>query len=228
MAVTGRDEVSDLLQAIQAMNVKLREVVGQVVNAASNVSAASKELSASAEQLSQGSTQQAASTEEASASMEEMAAIREAERRERQPDRDDRRQSAQDAEASGIAVGRAVEAMQTIAQKITIVQEIARPDRPAGAQRRRRGGPGRELWPRLRGGGQRGAQARRAQPGSRGRDRYALGRHRQGRPAAGDMLGKLVPDIKKTPAWSRRSPPPAASRMSARARSTRRSSSSTR
>ena len=35
-------------------------------------------------------------------------------------------QSAKDAEASGVAVGRAVEAMQTIAGKITIVQEIAR------------------------------------------------------------------------------------------------------
>src|SRR5260221_13677007 len=36
------------------------------------------------------------------------------------------RQSAKDAEASALAVGRAVEAMQTIAEKITIVQEIAR------------------------------------------------------------------------------------------------------
>jgi methyl-accepting chemotaxis protein len=36
------------------------------------------------------------------------------------------RQSAKDAETSGVAVGRAVEAMQTIAEKITIVQEIAR------------------------------------------------------------------------------------------------------
>jgi methyl-accepting chemotaxis protein len=36
------------------------------------------------------------------------------------------RQSAKDAEASGDAVARAVEAMQTIASKITIVQEIAR------------------------------------------------------------------------------------------------------
>ncbi len=35
-------------------------------------------------------------------------------------------QSAQDAEASGVAVGKAVDAMQTIAAKITIVQEIAR------------------------------------------------------------------------------------------------------
>src|SRR5260221_4978295 len=36
------------------------------------------------------------------------------------------RQSAKDAEASCVAVGRAVEAMQTISEKITIVQEIAR------------------------------------------------------------------------------------------------------
>jgi methyl-accepting chemotaxis protein len=36
------------------------------------------------------------------------------------------RQSSLDAEASGVAVGRAVKAMETIAEKITIVQEIAR------------------------------------------------------------------------------------------------------
>jgi methyl-accepting chemotaxis protein len=36
------------------------------------------------------------------------------------------RQSAIDAETSGAAVSKAVDAMQTIAEKITIVQEIAR------------------------------------------------------------------------------------------------------
>ncbi|SDO70294.1 methyl-accepting chemotaxis protein, partial [Methylobacterium phyllostachyos] len=70
---TGSDEITDLLRAVQAMTLKLREVVGQASVAASNVSAGSEELSSSAEQLSQGSTEQAASTEEASASMEEMA-----------------------------------------------------------------------------------------------------------------------------------------------------------
>ncbi|KMO11550.1 HAMP domain-containing methyl-accepting chemotaxis protein, partial [Methylobacterium platani] len=123
---TGRDEVTDLLQAIQAMNVKLREVVGQVVTAAGNVSSGSQELSASAEQLSQGSTEQAASTEEASASMEEMAANVKQNAENAGQTEAIARQSAKDAEASGVAVGRAVEAMQTIAQKITIVQEIAR------------------------------------------------------------------------------------------------------
>ncbi|MET7243360.1 methyl-accepting chemotaxis protein, partial [Methylobacterium sp. EM32] len=123
---TGRDEVTDLLRAIQAMNAKLRDVVGQVVSAATNVSAGSQELSASAEQLSQGSTEQAASTEEASASMEEMAANVKQNADNAGQTETIARQSAKDAEASGVAVGRAVEAMQTIAQKITIVQEIAR------------------------------------------------------------------------------------------------------
>jgi hypothetical protein len=45
---------------------------------------------------------------------------------------------------------------------------------------------------------------------------------------AGAMLAKLVPDIKKTAELVEEITPPAASRMSARPRSTRRSSSSTR
>ncbi|SFH13697.1 HAMP domain-containing methyl-accepting chemotaxis protein, partial [Methylobacterium gossipiicola] len=52
VAVTGRDEISDLLSAIQAMTVKLRGVVTEALMAASNVSSGSQELSASAEQLS--------------------------------------------------------------------------------------------------------------------------------------------------------------------------------
>ncbi|NGM38996.1 HAMP domain-containing protein, partial [Methylobacterium sp. DB0501] len=112
--------------ALQTMLARLRTVVADAAAAAGNVSAGSQELSASAEQLSQGSTEQAASTEEASASMEEMAANVKQNAENAGQTEAIARQSAKDAEASGAAVGRAVEAMQTIAQKITIVQEIAR------------------------------------------------------------------------------------------------------
>ena len=112
--------------ALQAMVVKLRQVMGQMNAAAAQVSARSQALAASAEQLSGGSTEQAASTEEASAAMEEMAAnVKQTADNAGQTEVIARR-SAVDAEASGAAVGRAVEAMQTIAEKITIVQEIAR------------------------------------------------------------------------------------------------------
>jgi methyl-accepting chemotaxis protein len=123
---SGNDEIKDLIDALSAMQHKLRSIVTTAISAAQNVSAGSQELSASAEQLSQGATEQASSAEEASASMEEMAANVKQNAENAGTTEKIARQSAKDAEASGATVGRAVEAMQTIAEKITIVQEIAR------------------------------------------------------------------------------------------------------
>ncbi len=95
------------------------------------------------------------------------------------------RQSAKDAEVSGNAVGRAVTARQTIAEKITIVQEIARQtDLLALATP-----PSRPLVPASSGKGFRGScfgspQACRAQPGRSRRNRHALERQRQGCPGS--------------------------------------------
>ncbi|MBT9371593.1 methyl-accepting chemotaxis protein [Rhizobium sp. CSW-27] len=125
-AVTTRDEVGDLLGYVNAMIERLRGVVGDAVAAGENVSSGSQELSASAEQLSQGATEQAAAAEQASASMEEMAAnIKQNADNAAQTEKI-ARQSSRDAESSGQAVSRAVVAMRTIAEKISIVQEIAR------------------------------------------------------------------------------------------------------
>jgi methyl-accepting chemotaxis protein len=121
-----RSEADTLGLALVQMVERLREVVGDSIAAVRNVSGGGQELAASAEQLSQGATEQASATEEASASMEQMAAnIRQNAENASQTEKI-ARQSAKDAEASGQAVGTAVEAMQTIATKITIVQEIAR------------------------------------------------------------------------------------------------------
>ena len=112
--------------ALQRMVEKLRNVIADAITSANNVSAGSQELSATAEQLSQGATEQASSTEEASSSMEEMAAtIKQSADNSSQTEKI-ARQSAADAIASGNAVNDAVIAMQTIAQKIMVVQEIAR------------------------------------------------------------------------------------------------------
>ena len=112
--------------ALESMVERLRGVVGDAISAANNVSSGSQELSAAAEQVSQGATEQASAAEEASASMEEMASnIKQNADNAAQTEKISK-QSARDAEASGTAVNRAVVAMQTIAEKITIVQEIAR------------------------------------------------------------------------------------------------------
>ncbi|MDD2728708.1 methyl-accepting chemotaxis protein [Malikia sp.] len=123
---TGRDEVGDLIASLNNMIAKLRDVIGKVQDASENVAAGAEELSSSAEELSQGAAEQASSTEEASASMEQMAAnIRQTADNAQQTSKI----SVKAAEASkktNESVTQAVEAMRTIAEKISIVQEIAR------------------------------------------------------------------------------------------------------
>jgi methyl-accepting chemotaxis protein len=186
--------------ALQTMLVKLRAVVTEALTAAGNVSSGSQELSASAEQLSQGSTEQASSTEEASASMEEMAANVKQNAENASQTETIARQSAKDAEASGAAVGRAVDAMQTIAQKITIVQEIARQTDllalNAAVEAARAGEHGRGfavVASEVRKLAER-SQAAAAEIGTLSTDTVKAARE------AGDMLGRLVPDIKRTAA----------------------------
>ena len=112
--------------ALATMIDRLRNVVGSTSAAVDNVSAGSRQLAASSEQVSQGATEQAASAEEASASMEQMAAnIKQNADNAAQTEKI-ARQSSRDAEVSGQAVEKAVQAMRTIAEKISIVQEIAR------------------------------------------------------------------------------------------------------
>ena len=124
--VDQKDEVGILAQALRDMVAKLREIVGEVQSASDNVASGSEELSASAEQLSQGATEQAASVEEVSSSMEEMGSnIRQNADNATQTEKIALK-AAQDAEAGGKAVVQAVGAMKNIAEKISIVEEIAR------------------------------------------------------------------------------------------------------
>jgi methyl-accepting chemotaxis protein len=124
--VKTRDEIGDLIGHVNSMIERLRGVVADALSASDNVSSGSQQLSAGSEQLSQGATEQASSAEEASASMEEMASnIKQNADNAAQTEKI-ARQSAKDAEVSGEAVTKAVNAMRTIAEKISIVQEIAR------------------------------------------------------------------------------------------------------
>ncbi|NKI99297.1 methyl-accepting chemotaxis protein [Novosphingobium sp. SG707] len=122
-ALSSQDKLG---HALIAMTDRLSDVVGGALFAASNVASGAQEMASGAETLSQGATEQAASTEEASSSIEEMAGnIKQNADNSAQTEKI-ARQSAKDAEASGAAVSKAVVAMQTIAAKISIVQEIAR------------------------------------------------------------------------------------------------------
>jgi methyl-accepting chemotaxis protein len=184
--------------ALETMVSRLRQIVSEALTAAENVSAGSQELSASAEQLSQGATEQASSAEEASSSMEEMASnVKQNADNANQTERI-AAQSAKDAEASGAAVGRAVQAMQTIAEKITIVQEIARQTDllalNAAVEAARAGEHGKGfavVASEVRKLAER-SQAAAAEIGTLSTESVKVAQE------AGGMLSKLVPDIKKT------------------------------
>lgn len=124
-----RDEIGMLASALQQMIAKLRQVVSDVKQAADNLTSGSQDMSASAEIMSQGATEQAAASEEASASMEEMAAnIRQNAENAAQTEKL-ALQAAEDARLSGAAVAQAVQAMQQIAQKVAIIDDISRQTR---------------------------------------------------------------------------------------------------
>ncbi|KAA3515881.1 MULTISPECIES: methyl-accepting chemotaxis protein [Agrobacterium] len=184
--------------SLQRMVERLRGVVSDALSAADNVSSGSQELSASSEQLSQGATEQASSAEEASASMEQMAAnIKQNADNAAQTEKI-ARQSSKDAEASGEAVGRAVSAMRTIAEKISIVQEIARQTDllalNAAVEAARAGEHGKGfavVASEVRKLAER-SQAAAAEISS------LSGETVQVATEAGEMLNRLVPDIRKT------------------------------
>ncbi|MGY3448612.1 methyl-accepting chemotaxis protein [Bradyrhizobium sp. USDA 4353] len=184
--------------ALERMVERLRQIVSEALTAAQNVSAGSQELSASAEQLSQGATEQASSAEEASSSMEEMAANVKQNAENASQTEKIAAQSAKDAEASGTAVGRAVEAMQTIAGKITIVQEIARQTDllalNAAVEAARAGEHGKGfavVASEVRKLAER-SQAAATEIGQLSSETVKVAQE------AGSMLAKLVPDIKRT------------------------------
>ncbi len=124
--VDQKDEVGTMVSALRDMVANLTSIVGDIQSSASNVSSASTELSSSAQELSQGSTEQAASVEEISSSMEQMAAsIRQNSENAQETERI-ARQASSDAREGGEAVQQTVSAMKEIAEKISIVEEIAR------------------------------------------------------------------------------------------------------
>ena len=134
------DELGDLARSMGATVRKLREVVAYVREVSDRTAYGAKVLSDSAEQmstgvggiaeaserLSEGSSEQAASAEEVSASVEQMSAnIRQNAENAGQTERIASK-AAVDAGKGRENVRETVQAMRTIAEKISIVEEIAR------------------------------------------------------------------------------------------------------
>ncbi|WP_211317183.1 methyl-accepting chemotaxis protein [Jannaschia seohaensis] len=104
----------------------LDQLLDQVSISADNVMSGCSEMSEAVARVSEGAVQQASAAQEASASIEEMTAnIRQSAENAAQTETIANRSLEQTRSASSI-VSEAVDAMETIADKITIIQEIAR------------------------------------------------------------------------------------------------------
>nr|WP_287411503.1 methyl-accepting chemotaxis protein [Pseudodesulfovibrio sp.] len=124
--INQKDEIGVMASTLAEMGANLRSVVGEVRGVTNNVASGSEELSSTSIALSQGATEQAASIEEVSSSMEEMASniSQNAENAAQTQTLADG--AAKQAEEGGEAVSEAVTAMREIADKISIIEEIAR------------------------------------------------------------------------------------------------------
>jgi methyl-accepting chemotaxis protein len=124
--IVNKDEIGALAGTLKGMADRLKGVVLEVQKASESVAAGSVELSSSSQTVSQGATEQAASIEEITASMEEMSANI-SQNAENASETDQlARKAAEDARESGKAVALTVDSMKSIADKISIVEEIAR------------------------------------------------------------------------------------------------------
>jgi methyl-accepting chemotaxis protein len=193
-----RSEKDELMKALSTMVVKLKEVVLDIKSAVENVAMGSQEMSTSAQNMSQGATEQAASAEEVSSSVEEMTSnIRQNADNAQQTEKIATK-SAKDAQDGGKAVAEAVSAMKVIAEKITIIQEIARQTNllalNAAIEAARAGEHGKGfavVASEVR------SLAERSQSSAAEITQLASTSVEVAE-RAGSMLGKMVPDIQKT------------------------------
>ena len=114
-----------LIQALNQMLTKFNEIVAEVKAAAKSVAFTSEEMQSNSERLSQGVTQQAAATEEVSSSMEQMSANIRQNADNAKATEKIAQESADFAEESGKVVAETLMAMEQIAEKILIIEEIA-------------------------------------------------------------------------------------------------------
>lgn len=122
---TENDEIGTLQASLQKTILKLREIIEEIVQGASNVATASEQMAQSSEHISQGAATQAASTEEISSSIEEMVS--------------NIHSNAANAHRTEVTAGKAgkgiealqetvklnLDAMESINNKVTIIKDIA-------------------------------------------------------------------------------------------------------
>ena len=125
VTLSGNDELTGLGKAVNAMINDLHGVVADIRTSADALSGASSQVASTAQSLSQGTSEQAASVEETTASLEQMSASITQNADNSRTTEQTAVKGAQDAQESGRVAAETTTAMKTIAQKISIIEDIA-------------------------------------------------------------------------------------------------------
>lgn len=196
--VRTSDEVGRLGRGTNKMVSDLRALIGKVRKSADVTAINARAIAESSSQLSQSAAEQAGTVEEVSASVEELSATVKENAGNAKTTERIALQAAADAQASGSAVSEALRAMKQITEKIRVVEEIAHQTNllalNAAIEAARAGQHGK-------GFGVVAAEIRKLAE----RSRAAAAEINQLSDSgvgvavrAGEMLGRLVPDIQKT------------------------------
>lgn len=129
LELVSRDEIGETAQWFNQFVDKLQKMIANVTRSANNVADGSRQMSFSAAQMSQGVAAQASAAEQVSSSMEQMAVnIRQNTDNAVQTEKIASK-VAEDAQVSGEAVAETVNAMQQVAKRIALIDDIARQTR---------------------------------------------------------------------------------------------------
>ncbi len=125
-SITSRkDEVGDMSLLLQDMIHNLTGIISSVRSAALHVQTGGEQLSSSSQAVSSGASEQAASTEEISATMEQMTSNIQQNSENASKTSEIAKQTSADGEEGNQAVSEALESVKEIANKISIIEEIA-------------------------------------------------------------------------------------------------------
>jgi methyl-accepting chemotaxis protein len=123
--IVSKDELGLMTIALNDMGTSLSDTIGRILSHTENVGSAAQQLSSTAQTMSQGSNEQAASVEETSSSIEEMTASINQNAENAKITQGISNKASTEAQEGGKAVMETVQAMNQIAEKIGMVEDIA-------------------------------------------------------------------------------------------------------
>jgi len=125
MTIKATDEIGEMARHFNGFADEIERVIRSVRSGATALTGASGQMAATAANLSQGTSDQAASVQQTTASLEQMSASITQNADNSRVTEQAALSGAQDAEQGGHAARETTVAMKTIAQKISIIEDIA-------------------------------------------------------------------------------------------------------